>query len=138
MTVGGARLPYPFCNASLPLDERLDDLLRRDPLAQKNGVSFIQDLRALDAKLVATMMQPATLVGQARLAHFITRSFPCKWGHLVVVDAPLSFNALWLAVRPFFPDWLAAAVRFVSRPACLGEIAGLFAAGACPGNLLAE
>jgi hypothetical protein len=35
LTRGGARLPYPFCNASLPLSRRLDDLLRRATYAEK-------------------------------------------------------------------------------------------------------
>ena len=34
-SVGGARLPFPFCNASLPLDERLADLLPRATFAEK-------------------------------------------------------------------------------------------------------
>eukprot|EP01052_Picozoa_sp_SAG31_P040455 SAG31_NODE_5861_length_2285_cov_1.991766_3_plen_357_part_00 len=33
---GGSRLPYPFCNASLPEEERLDDLLARATCKEKS------------------------------------------------------------------------------------------------------
>jgi hypothetical protein len=35
---GGPRLPYAFCNASLPLEARLDDLLARTTYEEKAGV----------------------------------------------------------------------------------------------------
>ena len=38
MTSGGPRLPFAFCDAGLPLDERLDDLLRRASYAEKAAV----------------------------------------------------------------------------------------------------
>ena len=80
------------------------------------GLSMVQDLRELSLKLVARMMDPRMLLAQARAARFLLGAFPCKWGTIVVVDAPASFGGLWRAAASFLPAEFAASVQFMYRP----------------------
>ena len=80
---------------------------------------MVQDLRELSLKLVARMMDPRMLLAQARAARFLLGAFPCKWGTIVIVDAPASFGGLWRAAANFLPAEFAESVcsmQFMYRP----------------------
>ena len=53
---------------------------------------------------------------QARAARFLLGAFPCKWGTIVIVDAPASFGGLWRAAANFLPVEFAESVQFMYRP----------------------
>ena len=80
------------------------------------GLSMVQDLRELSLALVARMMDPRLLLAQARAARFLLGAFPCRWGTIVIVDAPASFGGLWRAAANFLPADFAESVQFMYRP----------------------
>ena len=80
------------------------------------GLSMVQDLRELSLALVARMMDPRLLLAQARAARFLLGAFPCRWGTIVIVDAPASFGGLWRAAANFLPVEFAESVQFMYRP----------------------
>ena len=94
--------------------------------AQRHGLSMVQDLRELSLKLVARMMDPRMLLAQARAARFLLGAFPCRWGTIVVVDAPASFGGLWRAAASFLPAEFAASVQFMYRPEAVERLERMF------------
>mmetsp|Transcript_41123 Transcript_41123/g.68359 ORF Transcript_41123/g.68359 Transcript_41123/m.68359 type:complete len:227 (-) Transcript_41123:139-819(-) len=85
----------------------------------RQGVSMVQDLADLNVSLVGRLMDPRKLHIQAQAAHFLLSAFPVRWGTVIVVDAPSSFNTLWQVARRFLPNAFAEAVQFVTRPDAL-------------------
>uniref|UniRef100_A0A7S0IR62 CRAL-TRIO domain-containing protein n=1 Tax=Calcidiscus leptoporus TaxID=127549 RepID=A0A7S0IR62_9EUKA len=105
----------------------LKDLLLRGGGAP-HGVSLVQDLRSMSVADVTSFATPSALLTQLNYARLLTAAFPCEYGALVILDAPVAFGMLWAAVRPVLPAGIAARVSFCSREASGRE--GAAAAGA--------
>jgi len=103
----------------------LKERLRIDPVAQRRGVTIIQDLVGMDAALVLMLMKPKVIASQLYYARYFSSHYPLKFGWLATVDAPQAFSSLWSVLSAALPEWLVNAVRFLNRPQADKELASL-------------
>ena len=103
---------------------RLKELLTSSVSAQQRGVTLIQNLSQLSAKLQLQLLEPRTMVAQARIMRYIFSCFPIRWGTLIVIDAPSVFAPVWRAVKEFLPEYVVQSVQFLKSP-CSAELVAL-------------
>eukprot|EP00746_Dinoflagellata_sp_MGD_P066501 gnl/MRDRNA2_/MRDRNA2_27548_c0_seq1.p1 gnl/MRDRNA2_/MRDRNA2_27548_c0~~gnl/MRDRNA2_/MRDRNA2_27548_c0_seq1.p1 ORF type:complete len:290 (+),score=53.62 gnl/MRDRNA2_/MRDRNA2_27548_c0_seq1:86-955(+) len=101
------------------------DVLLNDEETQQNGVTVIQDLSSLDYEIIVAMMDPRLVVAQSRVIWQMTRCYPIKWGHIVLVDAPSVFDMLWVLLKGFFPESFVSKMHFLYRPNAQAELVTL-------------
>ena len=108
---------------------RLQTLLIGSEPGRRRGVTLVQDLSQLSLWLQLQVMEPRTMLAQARFVRYIFACFPIKWGTLVVIDAPSLFTPLWRALHEILPASIVEQVHFLQSP-CRAELARLLGAAA--------
>lgn len=121
---------YSFDDISAAHLWRLKSLLMGNILMQRRGVTLIQDLSQLSARLQLQVLEPRNLLAQARVIRYIfSGSFPIRWGTLVLIDAPALFSPVWRALKEFLPEHIVNKVHFLKSP-CHEELVKLVGAAA--------